>query len=60
MYLPGLFRIQVNTWNNLIVWDMRNPNQKSFTQTKAKAKFNKNSYVLKSGLIGEADILFTK
>jgi hypothetical protein len=50
----------INTWNNRIVGDVRNPNQKPFTNTNAKARFNEKSPLLKSGLMGDAEILFTK
>lgn len=49
----------VNTWNNRIVGDIRNPDKKPFATTNGKIKFNKNSPLLKSGLIGKAEILFT-
>lgn len=50
----------INTWNNRIVGDIVNPDEKAFTNTNAKNKFNKNSPLLNSGLIGKAEILFTK
>ncbi len=57
----GTNRIKVeviNTWNNRIVGDMRNPDQEPFTNTNAKARFTKQSPLLKSGLLGSAEILF--
>jgi len=46
----------VNTWNNRIVGDLRNPDKKPFTNTNAKARFSENSSLLKSGLTGTAEI----
>ncbi|MFC2121349.1 glycosyl hydrolase [Bacteroidota bacterium] len=48
----------INTWNNRVVGDVSNPNEKAYTNTNAKNKFNKNSPLLKSGLIGNAEIRF--
>lgn len=48
----------INTWNNRIVGDIRNPDKKPFTNTNAKIRFNQNSPLLKSGLIGKAEIFF--
>ncbi|WP_430932111.1 glycosyl hydrolase [Saccharicrinis sp. 156] len=50
----------VNAWNNRILGDLRNPNKKSYTNTNVKYKFNPNSSLLKSGLIGNAEIIFYK
>jgi len=50
----------INTWNNRIVGDLIKPDQKPFTNTNAKIRFNENSPLLKSGLIGKAEILFVK
>jgi hypothetical protein len=50
----------INTWNNRIVGDLRNPDKKPFASTNGKIKFNKNSPLLKSGLIGKAEIQFLK
>lgn len=47
-----------NAWNNRIVGDLRNPQKKSFTQTNVKYKFKPNAPLLKSGLIGKAEIVF--
>jgi len=56
---PNKITVQVtNTWNNRIVGDLRKPNEKAYTRTNAKSKFDKNSALLKSGLIGSAEILF--
>ena len=60
---PGTNSITVeviNTWNNRIVGDLRNPDHEPFTKTNAKVKFSAESNLLKSGLMGEAKILFTK
>lgn len=48
----------VNTWNNRIVGDMRNPETKPFTNTNAKVKFKETSPLLRSGLLGTAEIVF--
>jgi hypothetical protein len=59
---PGINQIAlevVNTWNNRIVGDLRNPDKPSYTQTNAKSKFSKESPLLKSGLLGKAEIFFT-
>jgi hypothetical protein len=47
----------INTWNNRIVGDMRNPDEMPFTRTNAKIRFNENSPLLKSGLMGKAEVL---
>ncbi|MBA7524138.1 hypothetical protein ES705_16275 [subsurface metagenome] len=49
----------INTWNNRIVGDIRNPDKKPFANTNAKIRFNQNSPLLKSGLMGKAVIVFT-
>jgi len=49
----------VNTWNNRIVGDLRNPDKKQYTNTNIKYKFNADSPLLKSGLMGKAKIFFT-
>ncbi len=49
----------INTWNNRIVGDYKNPKGKVYTQTNAKNKFNENSPLLKSGLMGKAEIYIT-
>jgi len=57
----GLNKITVqviNTWNNRIVGDLRNPDKKPFTSTNGKAKFKETSPLLKSGLLGRAEIVF--
>jgi hypothetical protein len=57
----GLNKITVqviNTWNNRIVGDIRNPGKKPFTTTNAKVKFRETSPLLKSGLLGRAEIVF--
>jgi len=50
----------INTWNNRIVGDIRNPDKKPFTNTNAKIRFKKESPLLRSGLIGKAEIIFMK
>lgn len=50
----------INTWNNRIIGDMQNPDQQPFTNTNAKARFSEKSKLLKSGLLGGAEIRFTK
>lgn len=46
----------INTWNNRIVGDLRNPDKIPFTQTNARGKFTSNSPLLSSGLLGTAAI----
>lgn len=48
----------INTWNNRIVGDLRNPEKIPFTQTNAKGKFTSESPLLQSGLLGKAEIKF--
>ncbi|HVT84257.1 MAG TPA: glycosyl hydrolase [Chitinophagaceae bacterium] len=50
----------INTWNNRIVGDLRNPDKKQFTRTNIKYKFKPENPLLKSGLIGKAKIIFFK
>ena len=50
----------INTWNNRIVGDLRNPGKKPYTNTNAKARFTENSSLLESGLIGKAEIFIVK
>jgi hypothetical protein len=40
------------------VGDMRDPEMKPFTNTNAKARFSEKSPLLKSGLLGGAEIRF--
>ncbi|MEZ5043031.1 MAG: glycosyl hydrolase [Saprospiraceae bacterium] len=59
---PGTNKITMqvtNTWNNRIVGDFKNPEGKSYTSTNARSKFEQNSSLLRSGLIGKAQIIFT-
>jgi hypothetical protein len=49
----------INNWNNRIVGDLRSPDKEPFTSTNAKAKFSENSPLLESGLMGQAEIIFT-
>jgi hypothetical protein len=54
-----IFTVQIiNVWNNRIVGDLRNPDKKPYANTNVKYKFWKNSTLLKSGLIGKAEIFF--
>ncbi|TDI69653.1 MAG: hypothetical protein E2O86_05095 [Bacteroidetes bacterium] len=57
----GVNKISVevtNTWNNRIVGDLVNP-EETYTNTNAKSKFQADGPLLKSGLIGKAELLFT-
>jgi hypothetical protein len=47
----------INTWNNRLVGDVRNPDQKQYTNTNIKNKFV-NGELLDSGIIGKAFIRF--
>ncbi len=47
----------INTWNNRIVGDVRNPDQRQYTKTNIKNKFRRGN-LLESGLMGKAEILF--
>jgi hypothetical protein len=48
----------INTWNNRIVGDLTNPDKKQYTSTNVKtSKFKPNGPLLKSGLMGKAEIL---
>lgn len=60
---PGSNHIAVqviNTWNNRIVGDLRNPDKKQYTNTNIKYKFKPDSPLLKSGLVGKVKIRLTK
>ncbi len=48
----------INTWNNRIVGDVINPDGPAYAQTNIKYKFNEDSPLLNSGLVGKAEILF--
>jgi hypothetical protein len=48
----------INTWNNRIVGDVRNPDKKQYTRTNIKNKFKRESPLLKSGLLGKCEIVF--
>ena len=50
----------INTWNNRIVGDVRNPQNKQYTKTNIKYKVKADSPSLNSGLIGKAKIVFMK
>ena len=49
----------INTWNNRIVGDLIIPDGKAYTSTNIKNKFSKKSSLLNSGLMGNAEIIFT-
>ncbi|WP_373496478.1 glycosyl hydrolase [Aquiflexum sp.] len=49
----------VNTWNNRIVGDLKNPNDTPYTNSNVKSsKFKANSPLLESGLLGQAEVIF--
>ena len=48
----------VNTWNNRVVGDVRNPDKKQFIQTNINYKFTAKNPLLKSGITGKAKIIF--
>ncbi|HSU49898.1 MAG TPA: glycosyl hydrolase, partial [Segetibacter sp.] len=48
----------INTWNNRIVGDLKIPSKK-YSNTNIKSKFKANGPLLKSGLIGKAQIYFS-
>lgn len=50
----------INTWNNRLVGDVRNPDKKTYTNTNIKNKFRTESPLLPSGLIGKAEIIFLR
>jgi len=50
----------INNWNNRIVGDLKNPDEKEYTKTNAKQKFTADDPLLESGLIGKAELLFVK
>jgi hypothetical protein len=60
---PGVNTISVqvvNTWNNRIVGDLINPDGTQYTSTNIKTRrFRATSPLLKSGLMGKAEIVFT-
>jgi len=47
----------VNTWNNRIVGDLKNPDKKQYTTTNIKYRFKADNPLLQSGLIGKATII---
>jgi hypothetical protein len=49
----------INTWNNRIVGDVKNPDGKQYTRTNIKYKFKGAKSLLKSGLMGKAEIFLT-
>ncbi len=56
---PNKITVQViNTWNNRIVGDVRNGSEK-YTNTNLRSKFKPNTPLLKSGLMGKAEIVLT-
>ncbi len=49
----------VNVWNNRIVGDLRNPDQKQYTNTNVKtSRFSANQPLTRSGLLGRAEVVF--
>lgn len=50
----------INTWNNRIVGDIRNPELETYTNTNIKYKFKGDKPLLESGLLGKAEIIFSK
>jgi len=50
----------INTWNNRLVGDMNNPDGKQYARTNIKSKFGGNKPLLKSGLMGKAEIRIIK
>jgi hypothetical protein len=49
----------LNTWNNRIVGDLRNPGETQYTSTNVKtSRFRANGPLLESGLLGKAEIVF--
>ena len=50
----------INTWNNRIVGDQREPDKKTYTNTNIKNKFRESSPLLPSGLTGKAQLIFMK
>jgi hypothetical protein len=49
----------VNTWNNRIVGDQRNPDKTPYTRSNVKSsKFNTRTPLLPSGLLGKAEVIF--
>ena len=48
----------INNWNNRIVGDLSNPEEKDYTKTNAKYHFRAEGPLLKSGLIGKAELFF--
>lgn len=47
----------INTWNNRLVGDAKNPDQRQYTKTNIKSKF-KDGNLLESGLMGKAEVRF--
>lgn len=47
----------INTWNNRIVGDLDQADQKPFTRTNAKNRFRAGGTLLNSGLIGKAELV---
>lgn len=48
----------VNTWNNRILGDLKSPSKK-YSNTNIKNRFKPDAPLLKSGLVGKAEIIFT-
>ena len=48
----------INNWNNRIVGDLKNPEEKEYAKTNAKYQLSADGPLLESGLIGNAEIVF--
>ena len=58
---PGGNQLEIavtNLWNNRIVGDLKTPDQAPVARTNMKGKFNANSPLLPSGLIGPVSLRF--
>jgi hypothetical protein len=58
---PGGNRLEIavtNLWNNRIVGDLKTPDQAPVSRTNLKGKFNANSPLLPSGLLGPVSLRF--
>jgi hypothetical protein len=58
---PGENQLEIavtNLWNNRIVGDLKNPDQAPISRTNMKARFNANSSLLPSGLLGPVRLRF--
>ncbi len=50
----------INNWNNRIVGDLKNPEEKEYAKTNAKYQLSADGPLLESGLIGNAEVVFRK